>query len=127
MDLWSLTDLCTPWCVYVAVTLRVADQIDAGKSRIEELAPAVSADARSLARLLRHLVGKGIFEEPSPGNFALNNSARLLMTPEAKLAFNLEGIGGRMAHAWNTLLPAVRTGKPGYERVFGRPYWDDLE
>ena len=31
-----------------------------------------------------------------------------------------------MAHAWGTLLTAVRTGKPAYHEVFGRPFWDDL-
>src|SRR5262249_39731834 len=38
----------------------------------------------------------------------------------------LDGMGGRMAHAWGTLLEAVRTGRPAYHEVFGRPFWDDL-
>ena len=37
------------------------------------------------------------------------------------------GIGGRMAHAWSSLLVAVRTGAPAYHTVFGRPFWEDLE
>ena len=32
-----------------------------------------------------------------------------------------------MAHAWGTLLSAVRTGKPAYHEAFGRGFWDDLE
>jgi len=32
-----------------------------------------------------------------------------------------------MAHAWDTLLSAVRTGKPAYHEYFGRGYWEDLE
>ena len=32
-----------------------------------------------------------------------------------------------MAHAWNSLLSAVRTGRPAYHEVFGRPFWDDLQ
>ena len=43
------------------------------------------------------------------------------------LGLDLEGIGGRMAHAWGTLLPYVRSGKPAYEQVFGRPFWEDLD
>jgi hypothetical protein len=31
-----------------------------------------------------------------------------------------------MAHAWGTLLDYVRTGQPAYQRVFGRPFWEDL-
>src|SRR5262249_44539534 len=40
---------------------------------------------------------------------------------------DLDGFGGRMAHAWGSLLQAVRTGAPAYHRVFGRPFWDDLQ
>jgi hypothetical protein len=32
-----------------------------------------------------------------------------------------------MAGAWPTLLAAVRTGRPAYHEVFGRPYWEDLD
>ena len=32
-----------------------------------------------------------------------------------------------MAHAWGTLLSAVRSGKPAYHEAFGRGFWDDLE
>jgi len=32
-----------------------------------------------------------------------------------------------MAHAWGTLLEYVRTGQPAYEKVFGRPFWEDLD
>ncbi len=42
------------------------------------------------------------------------------------LGFDLDSFGGRMAHAWNTLLTAVRTGRPAYHEIFGRPFWDDL-
>ena len=39
---------------------------------------------------------------------------------------DLDGIGGRMAHTWGTLLDYVRTGQPAYQQVFGRPFWEDL-
>jgi hypothetical protein len=124
-DLWALSDLCTPWCLYVAATLRVAEHIAAGKTRIADLAAASGADADSLQRVLRHLTGKGVFEEPAAGVFTLNDAARGLI--EMRLGFDLEGIGGRMAYAWSTLLTAVRTGRPAYQEVFGRPFWEDLE
>jgi len=127
MDIWTLSDLCTPWCVHVAATLRIAEHIADGKSRIEELAAASGAHADSLHRMLRHLVGKGVFEEPSPGVFALNDAARHLLEPPARLALDLDAFGGRMAGAWGSLLRAVRTGTPHYHEVFGRPFWEDLE
>jgi hypothetical protein len=32
-----------------------------------------------------------------------------------------------MAHPWSALLSAVRTGKPVFQEVFGRPFWEDLD
>ena len=53
----------------------------------------------------------------------LNRTAEQL----ASLPFlDLDGIGGRMAHTWGTLLDYVRTGQPAYQQVFGRPFWEDL-
>src|SRR5262245_38119302 len=103
MDLWTLADLCTPWCIHVAATLRVADHIAVGKVEIGELAGACGADEDSLARVLRHLVEKGVFEEPEWGRFALNETSRGLLDEGVKLGFDLDGFGGRMAHSWNTM------------------------
>ena len=127
MDLWALSDLCTPWCLHVAVTLRIAEHIAAGTADIGPLAAAAGADADSLARVLRHLVNKGVFDEPAAGRFALNESARALTEPGIRLGLDLDGFGGRMAHAWGTLLSAVRQGRPAYHEAFARGYWEDLE
>jgi hypothetical protein len=127
VDIWALSDLCTPWCIHVVATLRIADHIAAGITRIDELAAASGSHGDSLHRLLRHLVGEGVFEEPSPGRFALNEPARALLDPSARLGLDLDGLGGRMAYAWGSLLTAVRTGAPAYHTVFGRPFWEDLQ
>ena len=127
VDLWALSDLCTPWCIHVAVTLQIPDHIDAGITTIEGLAKASSADPDSLRRVLRHLTFKGVFEEPVPGTFALNEPARQLLHSMAKLGMDLNGIGGRMAYAWSSLLPAVKTGTTAYHTVFGLSFWEDLQ
>ncbi|HEU4894014.1 MAG TPA: methyltransferase [Vicinamibacterales bacterium] len=125
-DIWTLGDLATPWSIHVVVTLRIAQHIASGRQQIDDLARAAGADADSLHRVLRHLVHQGIFEEPAVGTFALNDAARPLLDDGVMLGFDLDSFGGRMAHAWNTLLTAVRTGRPAYHEVFGRPFWDDL-
>jgi 2,7-dihydroxy-5-methyl-1-naphthoate 7-O-methyltransferase len=33
-NLWTLSDLCTPWLIHVVATLRIADHIDAGIDQI---------------------------------------------------------------------------------------------
>ena len=126
-NIWALSDLSTPWCVHVVATLRIADHMSAGITGIDDLAAASGADADSLQRVLRHLIDKGLFEEPAPGRFALNEEARALLDPAVRVGLDLEGFGGRMAGAWASLLSAVRTGAPAYHTVFGRPFWDDLQ
>jgi hypothetical protein len=127
VNLSALSDLCTPWCVHVAATLRIADHIAAGSDRIELLAAAAGCDPYVLHRLLDHLVSQGLFLQPEPGRFALNDCARGLLDPASRLGLDLESLGGRMAGAWCTLLAFVRTGIPSYEKVFGLPFWEDLD
>ena len=109
----------------MAATLRIADHVAAGISDIDDLASAAHVHAESLCRVLRHLVSKGVFEEPAPGVFALNDPARDLMA--MRIGLDLDGIGGRMARAWGSLLTAVETGAPAYDEIFGRPFWKDLD
>jgi hypothetical protein len=126
-SVWEKADLCTPWCIHVAATLRIADHIASGIPDIEGLAKAAGADRDALDRVLRHLVSTGVFEQPEPGRFALNDTARELLEVSVRLGLDLDSFGGRMAHAWGTLLSAVRTGRSAYHELFGRPYWDDLD
>ena len=84
-DLEALTDHRTAWCLHVAVTLRIAEQLAAGAADIAALAAAAHCDARVLQLVLRHLITKGFFEEPEPGRFELNEPARNLMQPGARL------------------------------------------
>jgi SAM-dependent methyltransferase len=127
MDLWQLSDLSTPWCIHVVGTLGIAGHMAAGTTEIGALAAAAGADAASLERVLRHLVSKGLFEQTAPGHFGLNDAARPLLEDGVRLSLDLDSMGGRMAYAWGTLLAAVRSGRPAYHQVFGRPFWEDLD
>ncbi len=123
VDLWGLLDLATPWCLHVAATLRIPEHVAAGHGEIGELAAVADCDRDALHAVLGHLVSKGVFTEESPGVFSCNRAAERLA---GTLFLDLEGIGGRMAYTWGTLLDYVRTGRPGYEKVFGLPFWEDL-
>ena len=127
MDLWSLADLATPWSLYTVATLNVASHLDSGPTPISDLAAACEADPDALARVLRQLISKGIFAEPEPGTFALNDNARGLLDPGLRFGLNLDGFGGRMVYPWSTLPKAVRTGRSAYVEVYGRSFWEDLD
>jgi hypothetical protein len=139
-----LMDLITPMALRVAATLRLADFLpDDGTGAcvaVADLAARAGADPEALARMLRHLVARGVFTEPRPGEFAANPTAALLRTdqPASMRAWlDLDGFGGRMdiaftglAHtglAHTGLAHTVRTGEPAWETVFGQPFWSYLE
>ncbi|WP_274648653.1 methyltransferase [Paenibacillus humicola] len=123
-DLEALSDLCTPWCIHVVGTLRIANHIAAGTDDVEALAAAAGCDAYALHNVLGYLADKGVFEEPQPGRFALNDVSKGLLDPSRRP--DLNGIGGRFALAWGTLPAYVRTGASGYAAFFGLPFWEDL-
>src|SRR5262249_34988575 len=125
-SLGALSDLCTPWLIHVVATLRIAEHISAGIDQIGPLAAAAGCDSYALHRALTYLADKGVFEETAPGRFALNQVSSGLLDPRQRIGLDLEGIGGRMAHAWSTLLTYVRTGAPAYKEIFGLPFWEDL-
>jgi 2,7-dihydroxy-5-methyl-1-naphthoate 7-O-methyltransferase len=121
-DLDQLLDLATPWCLRVAATLRIPGLIAEGHHDIADLAAAARCDRDALHAVLDHLVAQGVFRQPAPGRFESSRAAEQLNGG----FLDLEGIGGRMAHTWGTLLDYVRTGQPAYQQVFGRPFWEDL-
>jgi hypothetical protein len=125
-----LIDLVTPMAVRVAATLRLADLMDDRTVGVAELAEQSDSDPDALARLLRHLVAHGMFVEPSPGEFGLNDIAVLLLSTHPagmREALDLEGFGGRMDVAFTGLLHTVRTGQPAWQTVFGDPFWQYLD
>lgn len=127
MDIREMSDLRTPWCVHVVATLRIADHVATGVSAIDDLAQAADCDPVALRRVLRHLVGRGVFTEPVAGRFELNDSARQLMDEAIRIGLDLDAVGDRFAHAWGTLLPVVRTGRSASADTFGLPFWEDLD
>jgi hypothetical protein len=128
-DLFALADLATPWCLRVAVTLRIAERLEAagGTASLAELAAATGCDADALGRVLGHLAGVGVFTRSGPDAFGLNEAASGLRDPGLRLGLDLDGFGGRMAWVWGGLLGQVRTGEVAYPNVYGRPFWDDLD
>jgi predicted O-methyltransferase YrrM len=80
--------------------------------------------------MLRHLVSRGVFAEPRPGVFAINDTAAFLRSehPAAMRRWlDLDAFGGQMDLAFTGLLHTVRTGRPAWDVVFGAPFWSYLD
>ncbi|TGB10201.1 methyltransferase [Streptomyces sp. MZ04] len=112
-----------------AATLGIADLLADGSGRTDDLARSSGTDPDALRRMLRHLVAHGVFTEPEPGLFRLNDTAELLRSghPEQlRRRLDLDGFGGTMDLAFTSLMHTVRTGEPAWETVFGAPFWPYL-
>jgi hypothetical protein len=105
--------------------LGVADHIEPAASRsAAHLAHATGSHARSLHRALRFLASHGLFRETASGEFehtalsaALRSDAPASYRPAAQV-FHL------MFSAWDGLDHAIRTGEPGFTKVFGKPVFE---
>lgn len=129
VGLRALADLATPMAVRVAATLRVADQLAAGRRTAAEMAPAVGAHPDALERLLRHLVTIGLLTRDSEGRYVTTDAGDQLRDDHPggrRKWLDISGGIGRGDLSFVDLIHSVRTGTPAYPLRYGRPFWDDL-
>lgn len=109
----ELSDFAAPWAVWIAATLRLPDHVEAGATRLPDLAERAGVDRDALERLLRYLVARGVFARED-GGYANTEVSRLLMDEVGwRPWLDLDGAPGIWAESWTRLLEAVRTGSPG--------------
>lgn len=126
----EMVDLCDPFAVRVAATLRLPDWIAGGRHELSELAAATETNVEALGQLIRYLVRRGVFTEAAPDRFELTDMGRLLCDsgPSGRRQWlDLDGLGFRMDLAYAGLLHCVRTGEPGYAVVHGRSLWEETD
>ena len=114
--------------VYVASKLHLADHLALGPKSADELAGPTQTHALSLYRLMRTLASLGIFTEDATHRFALTPLGEALKTgaPGSAHASILTLASEWMSHGWGQLLYSVQTGKGGFEKSLGMPFFDWL-
>ena len=110
----------------VATELGIADALVGGPRHAAEVASEVGADADALERMLRYLVGRGVFRRRRDGRFANNASSdRLRVDHPESLRPWVQFFGAPWHIAiWNELEHSVRTGEGGTAAAFGHDFWD---
>jgi len=108
--------------VHVAAELGLADQLSAGALTADELASRTKTHAPTLYRVLRTLASLGLFTEDGSRRFSLTPLGEALKTgaPGSARATILTLCGEAFSAAWHQLLYSVRTGKTGFEKVYGK-------
>lgn len=115
--------------ISVAAELKVADALASGPLGADELARRVSADPDALSRLMRALIGEGIFTRRSDGRFALNALGETLRSDAPMSMASMARMVGHPAHRehWSGLVDAVRTGEAYPPKLRGMGSWEWLE
>jgi C-methyltransferase len=114
--------------ITAAVDLGIADALADAPLRAEELASRVNADPDALRRLLRALIGRGIFRQRRDGRYELNSLADTLRADAPLSVAGMARMVGSHQHRehWSHLSEAIRTGKAVIPIVHGIEAFDYL-
>jgi C-methyltransferase len=112
--------------ITVAAELGVADALTAGPMTIDELAAAVGANSDALGRLLRALIGRGVFHHRDDGRYELNSLARTLCSDaEVSMSAAAQFYGSReQRDRWTLLGDSIRTGRSVVPALHGKGSFD---
>lgn len=122
-----MTGFAVSHAIGAAARLKVAEHLAQGEASVETIAERAGVDADSLYRLLRALASVGVFTEVKPRRFANTPMSQCLR----------EGVPGSMyagavmiedhcCPSFWELAYSVRTGRPGFDKHFGKPIFDYL-
>jgi hypothetical protein len=113
--------------IYAAAKFGIADLLKGGPQTVGELARATSTDPDALYRLLRALASVGIFAEGASRRFSLTPLAEPLRSDAAGSKHALALMSGdEQFRAWAEVDYSIRTGKPAFDKIFGKPAFDYL-
>ncbi len=115
--------------VLLAAKLGIADLLSDGPLPITELARGTDTHALSLYRVMRALASHGVFREDADGRFSLTAMAAPLRSdaPEGVRPLALWMGSDANLLTWANLEYSVRTGKPAFEHVYGKAWFDYLD
>ena len=114
--------------VYAVVKLGVPDLLASGPLAAADLAAKTGADPLALYRLLRALSLNGLLDQPAPGTFALNATSELLRADvPGSVRQNALMQGEEVFASFAEILYSVRTGRPAFEKVHGRGFYEYLD
>ena len=112
--------------ITVATELGIADALADKPLAIDELARKVCANPDALGRLLRALIGRGIFRQCRNGRYDLTPLAKTLQsdTPDSMAAFSRFVGSPQDREHWSHCIDAVRTGEAVVPKLRGKEGFD---
>jgi hypothetical protein len=128
LEFWdTLHSVILSRALYSAAELGLADHLHSQACDIATVASLTKTDALSLERLLRFLVVAGFFDKQSDGTYRNNGSSEYMRKdhPQTIYPFILHDDETR----WNSfghLSYSVKTGKPSFDMLYKKSYFEYL-
>lgn len=118
----------TSQAIAAAAELGIADALAAGPFTADDLARKVGADPDAVNRLMRALIGRGVFRRHRNGTYALNALADTLRTDAPASVAGAARFYGSPQHRahWSMLAESIRTGRASFPVVYGKGFFDYL-
>ena len=114
--------------IYVTAKLGLADALAERPNSLGELAAELRADKDSLGRLVRVLIGLGVCAIDLDGRIELTElGVPLQSRTPGSLHSMILTLGEEHYQAWGKLIDSIRSGRPGFDRVFGNPLFEYLK
>ena len=112
--------------IHVVARLGIADVLGPEPRTADELAEAAQVDAPSLKRILRALTTLGVFAEDTDGRFRHTDMSQTLRAghPESVRAWALMLGAHFVWRPLGDLYESVRTGTPGFRRLYGERFFE---
>lgn len=121
-------DVELSYLVVVAAQLGIADLLASGPRPVGDLAATTGVDATSLDRVLRALAHRGLFRDDGDQRYSITQLAEPLRRDAVDSIRPQALWSGSEAYrrTWNDLAYSVRTGKPAFDHVYGKSFFDHL-
>ncbi len=111
--------------IYVVAKLGVADLVAHDAKTAAQLSELTGADPSSLYRFLRALASVAVLTQDDEGRFGLGPLGRHL---RSNIAGSLRAYAihanEECYQAWGRAVDVVRTGRPGFDQVYGQSFYD---
>lgn len=122
------TGYFTARAVHAAAVLGIADLLDGRVRDADDLARATGTHPPTLYRFLRALAAAGVLEHTGDDRFALTPVGATLRAgaPDSTRAGVLMFHHPMFWRSWEELLYSLRTGRPAFDQLFGKPVFEYL-
>ena len=123
----ELTDFWTPLLLRMAVASGVVEAFGREERSSDDVAVETGTDPGALARVLRTLASRGVFEDAGDGRYRLTSTGRRFLPDEPGTIAGIANFKPWELHAWAEAEHTLRTGEPSFPSFFELGYWDWLE